>query len=156
MQKTNAAGLELIRFYEGCSLSSYLCPAGKLTVGFGHTGADVFPGQTISMVEAEGLLEKDLGRFERGVTGLLKVSVNENEFAALVSFAFNLGLGALASSTLLAHLNAGRREDAANEFGRWNKITRDGGRVVMPGLVRRRAAEAALFRRPIRSTPAVA
>jgi hypothetical protein len=97
---------------------------------------------TITKEEAEKLLRKDVARFEDAVNSLVKVSLNQGQFDALVSFAFNLGSGALAESTLLRLLNAGDYEGAAAQFDRWVKA----GAVTLEGLVRRRNAEEALFR----------
>lgn len=137
----NAAGIKLIKAFEGCKLKAYRDIVGVLTIGYGHTGADVFEGQVITQEEAERLLRDDLEAFEVGVARLVKVSLTENQFAALVSFAYNLGLRALGGSTLLKLLNKGDPEGAALEFTKWSHA---GGRVVA-GLVRRREAEKALF-----------
>lgn len=139
--RTSDKGRSLITRFEGERLRAYRCPAGVLTIGIGHTGPDVTPGLTISRSQAQTLLRADLARFEEGVRRLAP-SAKQGQFDALVSFAFNLGLGQLGRSTLLRKHNAGDVEGAAAEFARW---TRAGG-VVLPGLVRRRAAEAALYR----------
>lgn len=137
----NKAGLNLIKRFEGLELKAYKCPAGVWTVGYGHTGPDVLPNMTITQSEANDLLAADLLRFEAGVAKLVTVSLNDNQFSALVSFAFNVGLKALEKSTLLRHLNAGRPAMAAREFLRWNKA----GGVELEGLKRRRQAEMELF-----------
>lgn len=137
----NAAGIKLIKDFEGCKLKAYKDIVGVLTIGYGHTGPDVFEGQVITQEEAERLLRDDLEAFEVGVARLVKVALTENQYAALVSFAYNLGLGALGGSTLLKLLNKGDPEGAALEFTKWSHA---GGRVVA-GLVRRREAEKALF-----------
>lgn len=139
--RTSENGKALIRHFEGCRLESYLCPAGVWTVGVGHTGPDVNPGMRITQAQADALLDKDLERFELGVAELVKVRLDQDESDALVSFAFNLGLGNLKSSTLLRKLNSGDFSGACAEFHKW---TRADGKVL-PGLVKRRAAEAALF-----------
>ena len=139
----NAEGLALIKSFEGCRLTAYRCPANVWTIGYGST-AGVKAGQTITQAEAEALLRKDLLRFEVGVEIAVEVPLTDNQFAALVSFAFNVGLGALKSSTLLARLNARNYSEAAAQLDRWNKAS---GRVLA-GLVRRRAAEKALFLKP--------
>ncbi len=133
-------GLALIKAFEGCRLTAYLCPAGILTIGFGHTGRDVTEGLRITAEAAEELLRGDLMRFEDGVRRLAG-ETSQSRFDALVSFAFNLGLGALAGSTLLKRHRAGDFARAANEFLRWNKA----GGIVPPGLTRRRAAERRLY-----------
>jgi len=104
----------------------------------------------ISEGEAEDLLMKDLVRFEEGVNDLVKVHINQNEFDALVSFSFNLGVGALADSTLLKKLNAGDpKVEVGDEFLRWVKA----GGITLTGLVRRREAERALFLKETPSGP---
>ena len=110
------------------------------TIGYGTTRG-VRPGQEISEAQAEALLKTDLTRFERDVNQAVRVSINDNQFAALVSFTYNVGSGALRSSTLLRKLNSRDIYGAANEFPRWNRA---GGRVLA-GLTRRRNAERALF-----------
>jgi lysozyme len=139
--KISQAGIDLIKEFEGCELTAYVCPAGVLTVGYGHTGPDVKPGQEIDEDEAEQLLRNDLAKFETCVEEMLEVEVTQAQFDALVSFAFNLGCGALRSSTLLKLLNGGKPDAARQQFSRWNK----GGGQVLTGLTRRRAAEAEMF-----------
>lgn len=143
MRRINEAGRDLIRKFEGLRLTAYKCPAGVWTIGYGHTG-DVKKGDVITAHQADAILDVDLDKFERGVVNLLDVDVNDNEFAALVSFAYNLGIGALGRSTLLKLINAGNKPQAATQFMKW---TYAAGKVV-PGLVRRRAAERELFLRP--------
>lgn len=139
--RTSQNGLDLIKHFEGFRAKAYICPAGVLTIGFGSTGKHVKPGMTITEDEAETLLRKDVGRFEDAVNKLVRVKLDQDEFDALVAFSYNIGAGAFAESTLLKKLNAGDFGGAYKEFARWNKA---GGRVLK-GLVRRRAAEAALF-----------
>lgn len=140
--KINEDGLDLIKSFEGCELKAYKDIVGILTIGYGHTGADVKENQTISQAEAEEILKEDLERFEKGVTDLCKlVPLNENQFSALVCFTFNVGLGAFKSSTMLKLLNAKEYAKAADQFPRWNKA---GGKEVA-GLTRRREAERQLF-----------
>ena len=138
----NAAGLKLIKEFEGLRLDSYICPAGVWTIGYGSTGEHVYPGQRITEPEAEELLRKDLWRFEDCVSSRVKVALTDNEYAALVSFAFNCGCGALQESTLLRRLNAGDPKPRvfSEELPKWVR----GGGQVLPGLVRRREAEVAL------------
>jgi lysozyme len=139
-------GLDLIKDFEGLVLKAYPDPAtggDPWTIGYGHTGPDVRPGMTITHEEADRLLEEDCLKFEKGVTELIKAPrLLQHEFDALVSFAFNCGLGNLKESTLLKKLNAEDYIGAANEFQKWNKAA---GKV-MPGLTRRRQAEERLFR----------
>ena len=143
--KTSPNGRALIRQFEGEKLTAYICPAGVLTVGVGHTGADVTRGMKITQAQSDALLVSDLAKFEAAVLRLVKVPLTQNQFDALVSFAFNLGAGALGSSTLLKRLNAGRYTDAAAQFSKWDKARVRGQLVALPGLTKRRAAEAVLF-----------
>ena len=138
-RQINPAGLALIKSFEGLRLKAYKCPAGIMTIGYGHTG-DVKKEHVITEHQAEAILSLDLDRFEEGVEKLAP-GLSDNRFSALVSFAFNLGLGALAKSSLLKHVRAGAMDVAAREFMKWTYAS---GKVL-PGLVRRRAAERALF-----------
>lgn len=133
-------GIALIKKYEGLRLKAYYCSANVLTIGYGSTGKHVTPGMTISREEAEELLIKDLVRFELGVMKLCP-RVNQHQFDALVSFAFNLGLGALQRSSLRMKVNRGEFDNVPAEFMKW---VRGGGRIL-PGLVKRREEEANLF-----------
>lgn len=146
-RQINKAGLDLVKEFEGLyqllpsgMVKAYLDPVRVPTIGWGHTEG-VKMGDIITIQEAENYLSKDLKNFEAAVSKLVKVSLGDNEFSALVSFTFNLGIGALAQSTLLKHLNNDKRQQAANEFLRWVKA----GGTVLPGLVRRREAEKKLF-----------
>jgi lysozyme len=141
MRRINQAGLDLIKGFEGLRLRAYQDPVGIWTIGYGST-RDVEPGQVISLDQAEDRLRSDLADAERAVDSLVSVQINDNEFAALVSFVYNVGAGAFARSTMRRLLNRGERRYAASQFARWNKAK---GRVLN-GLTRRRAAEAALFR----------
>lgn len=135
----NDAGRQLIVDAEGLSLTAYRCPAGVWTIGYGHTG-DVKEHDRITVHQAEVIFEFDLKRFEEGVTELAP-GANANQFSALVSLAFSIGLRALEASTLLKEFKAGRLNSAAEQFSRWVY----GNGRVLPGLVKRRAAERALF-----------
>lgn len=145
-RRINAAGLEILKDAEGLELKAYVCPAGKWTIGYGSTGAHVKPGMVITEAEADVLLALDLDRFERWVERHCQPAT-DNQFSALVSFAFNLGEGALADSTLRRKHQAGDYAGAAAEFARWNKAKVKGVLKVLPGLTARRAAEAALYRK---------
>jgi lysozyme len=142
---TNAAGLSLIRQAEGLRLRAYLCPANVWTIGIGTTvypdGRKVQRGDKCTEQQADRYLAHDLQEFERAVAAMVTVPLTGNQFASLVSLAYNVGIGALRGSTLLRLLNAGDYVNAANQFLRWNR----GGGRVLPGLVKRRAAERALF-----------
>jgi lysozyme len=141
MRKINKAGLELIKHFEGYYAKPYICPAGYLTVGYGHLVTKKEKGTLLFLTEQESsdLLGQDLVRYEKSVEKLLKMGVNENQFSALVSFAYNLGSGSLRSSTLLRKIN--RNEYAADEFRKWIY----GGGRILKGLIRRREAERSLF-----------
>lgn len=142
--KTSQAGVNLIKAFEGLALRAYHCPAGVLTVGYGHTGPDVYLGQQVSVQQAEQLLKNDLKEAEEAVNDSVKIPINQNQFDALVSFAFNVGVGSFKGSTLLRRLN--KEQDLAQvakeEFPRWSKGE---GNEVLLGLLRRRSAECELF-----------
>lgn len=140
--KTSERGIDLIKSFEGLSLKTYKCPAGIDTIGYGHTGNDVKPDMVITEQQAEELLKKDLNQFEIGVGKLITSGINQNQFDALVSFAYNLGTGALQKSTLLKKVNADPDDLAiAKEFNKW--VLAGGKRLE--GLVRRRKAESDLY-----------
>lgn len=130
----------LIKHFEGCRLTAYADSVGVWTIGYGHTKG-VTRGQTITEAEADDLLRQDVAVAESGVRRNVKVPLTQGQFDALVSFVFNLGSEQLAESTLLRKLNASRYEEASAEFSRWVHA----GGVELPGLVKRRAAERALF-----------
>lgn len=140
-RKINAHGLKIVKHGEGLYLTAYWCPAGVLTIGYGHTGPDVHVGQIITGETALELLARDMADAEGDVERLVRAGVNSDQFSALVSFVFNVGGAAFGKSTLLRYLNNGQYREAADQFPRWNK----GGGRVLPGLVKRRAAERALF-----------
>ena len=137
----NDAGIKLIQSFESCKLNSYLDIKGIPTIGWGHTGPEVQLGQTITQQEADDLFQKDLEKFNQGVTKYVTSNVNPNQFSALVSFSFNLGLGNLHSSTLLKYVNNSQWDLASQEFPKWDHS----GGVVVAGLLRRRLAEQSLF-----------
>lgn len=139
--KISQKGISLVKGFEGLELKAYKDSVGVVTIGYGSTGPHVYMGQVITEAQAEALLIKDLSRFESGVTELVKAPLTQNQFDALVSFSFNLGLGNLKSSTLLKKLNAKDYIGASEEFERWNKA----GGKVLNGLTRRRLAEKELF-----------
>ena len=144
--KLNKAGADLIKSFEGLRLDAYLCSAGKPTVGFGSTffedGTPVKLGDKITKERADSLFEKVSDSFAAKVKGLIKSDINENQFSALVSFSFNVGIGNLKSSTLLKKVNANPMDASIrNEFLKWNRAS---GKVLA-GLTRRREAEANLY-----------
>ncbi len=146
--KTSESGIELIKRFEGLELEAYQDIAGIWTIGYGHTGPDVEPGMKISERDAEELLRRDLKPREQAVDSAVRVPLNQNEFDALVSFVYNVGIGALRSSTALKRLNKGNRVGAADALTWWNKATVGGVLREVTGLTRRRAAERALFLTP--------
>lgn len=128
---------EQIKEFEGVRLTSYKCPAGVWTIGYGHTKG-VRAGQTISQAQAESLLRGDILPCEQYVRRL-GLKLTQGQFDALVDFAFNLGIGALANSTLLKRIRTNADEqEIRKQFGRWVYA----GGVRLKGLVRRRAWEA--------------
>lgn len=135
----NKAGVDLLKHFEGCKLETYRDSIGVYTIGYGHTEG-VHSLMVWTQEQADKQLEADIERFEAGVRGLLKTPVTENQLAALVCFAFNVGLGNFKRSTLLNCINKGNY-NVGSEFLRWDKA---GGRVLA-GLTKRRQAEAALF-----------
>ena len=142
--KTGSNGISLIKQVEGCRLNAYPDPAtggAPWTIGYGHTGNDVRPGMVWTQVQADSALISDLAQCERAISRLVKVTLTQNQFDAIVSFVFNVCSGNLQSSTLLRKLNSGDYRGAAEEFPRWNKAA---GKV-MAGLTKRRAAERELF-----------
>ncbi|AIB13563.1 muraminidase (plasmid) [Azospirillum argentinense] len=136
--------LALVRHFEGLYLNAYLCPAGVPTIGYGHT-AGVRMGQTIDGLQAEVFLRADMAEAAAQVDKLVTVPLTDRQRGALASFVFNLGAGALRDSTLRSMLNKGDYKGAAGQFGRWVYATVNGEKVQLPGLVKRRAAEAKLF-----------
>ncbi len=142
----NQAALDLIKGCEGLDLRAYHDSVGVLTIGYGHTGPDVTPGKRVSKDQAEALLRADLAHFEDGVDDALdeNADTTDNQFGAMVSLAFNVGLGAFRHSTVLRDHNAGEYAAAANAFLLFNKA----GGNVLTGLDRRRHMERALYLKP--------
>lgn len=140
-----ASALDLIRESEGLRLSAYRCPAGRWTIGYGHTGPDVHDGDAITLDADEALLRHDAAEAGAAVERLVTVPLTDGQFSALVDFVVNLGANALATSTLLKLLNLGRHDEAAKQLPLWKWATVNGKKVVLPGLVSRRAAEVALW-----------
>ena len=130
----------LIRQFEGCRLMPYLCPGKVWTCGWGSTGPDVIPGRPWTQEYADRRMEFDAMRFAKGTLRLCP-NLDGQRLEAIADFAYNLGLGALQASTLRRRLLAEDREAARYELGRWVNA---GGRRL-PGLIRRRAAEAVLL-----------
>ena len=141
--------LDLIKKWEGLLLNAYLDPVGIPTIGYGTTrypnGQKVRLGDRISERDAEVYLRSECSKVATEISELIKVPVNQNQFDALVSFAYNVGTGAFQSSTLLRKLNQGDYQGAANEFSRWVNGVVNGVFQPLPGLVSRRADEKNLF-----------
>ena len=143
--RTSQAGLDVIKAFEGFRARSELLPNGRWIIGYGHLRR-AKDGVRVSETEAEAILrEYDLPPVERYVMRCVLAPMTQNEFDALVSLAFNIGPKAFASSDVVASLNGGNHLDAANAFDLWRRA-KIGGRVqIVDALVRRRAAEKALF-----------
>ncbi len=145
--KISENGLDLIEQFEGFRSHAYKCPAGIWTIGIGSThyedGTEVHGADApISKERAYEILKYEIdNHYGKMVNTYLKASTTQNQFDALVSFAYNLGTGALKRSTLMKYHNHRETENASNEFGKWNKA----GHIVLNGLKRRRKAERKLY-----------
>jgi lysozyme len=135
------AGLSLTKQFEGLNLNSYQDQVGVWTIGYGHTGPTIHGGLTITQDQADQLLQSDVASSVACVNRAVTTAINQNQFDALVDFVFNLGCGALLSSTLLRDINAGNFAAAAQQFLLWDHARG----VVIQGLLRRRQAESDLF-----------
>lgn len=125
---------------------AYVCPAGKLTIGIGHTGLDVKHGMVITDAQAEALLKDDLTKFGKVVISACRSEPTQQQFDAMVAFAFNIGVGAFTKpSSVLRNFNNGDLVEAANSFILFRKITVNKVKITSRGLVRRRLAEKAMF-----------
>lgn len=132
--------VSMIAYFEGMEIKPYKDVVNVTTVCFGHTGADIIPTKTYSESECLALLEKDFSKVRKGVDPLIKVDLDDNTRAAIYSFAYNVGTGAFARSTMLKKLNAGDIAGACNELKRW---TYAGGKE-WKGLITRREIENAV------------
>jgi lysozyme len=144
--EVNKAGRDLIKQFEGCKLKAYKCPAGLWTISWGLTfypdGTKVKEGDVITQQEAEDYFNAIVDDFAKGVNVLVKSNVTANNFSAIVSFAFNVGMGNFRRSTLLRKVNANPKDPSIRtEFMKWTRANN----VVLKGLVRRREAEAKLY-----------
>ena len=145
--KIDKIGIDLIKKFEGCSLKPYRCPAGIPTIGFGSTyhidGSKVrMTDKPISEKEAEELLKDTLVQFEEGVSKMVTSKITQNQFNALVSFAYNLGLGSLRGSTLLKKVNINPNDPTIkNEFLKWVFT----GKKQLKGLILRRTEESNIY-----------
>src|SRR6185369_5373997 len=143
-------GIDLIKARESCRLKAYKCPAGIWTIAYGHTGPEVHEGWEITQDEADALLRADLITFDAGVTRICSTGT-DCQHSAMVSLAYNIGLGSFAKSSVARLHNAERYAEAAQAFALWNKA----GSKVLAGLVARRAAESALYLKdtPVENAP---
>lgn len=141
-----AVGEKLVKDSEGCKLKAYLCPAGKWTIGYGHTGPDVYKGLVITQARAEQLFVQDVeSRSAVMMKYLGGVHTNSEQFSAMLSLMFNIGNENFRTSTVLRRHLRGDNAGAADAILMWNKITVDGVKVVSNGLVTRRSSEKALY-----------
>lgn len=140
----NDAGLALLKSCEGCKLKAYPDPASggaPWTVGYGHTGDDVYEGLEITQERADELLKEDIEKLESELLDCIATPVSSNQFSALVVFTYNVGIGNFENSSLLKNLNSGDIQGAADQFPRWNRA----GGEIRQYLVERREKERALF-----------
>ena len=145
----NKACLDLIKRFEGWRSKAYKCSAGVWTIGYGHTSSAGAPrvraGSTITKAEGEKILHRDVENFANGVRKYIRVDLNANQFGALVSFAYNVGLGNFKKSSVLRVVNARQFDRVPRRLALWNKAK---GKVLK-GLVRRRGDEGSLFMTPV-------
>jgi lysozyme len=139
--KINRAGIDLIKRFEGFNHRPYKCPAGLMTIGYGHV---IKPSESFSAItkeEAQNILEQDIKLFESQVFSIVKSQINENQFSALVSFSYNTGINSFKKSTLLKKVNYGLHLDVPDEFINWVYVDSK----KFKGLMRRRLEEARLY-----------
>lgn len=139
-----------MKLWEGLKLNAYRCPAGVLTIGYGHTGKDVVAGLKITRERAEELFESDIAKFERTLDKQINAdkvqTLTQGQYDALLSFAYNVGMANLKSSTLWRKVKANPNDASiGNEFRRWVWATTSKGKVQLPGLIKRRAKEAEVY-----------
>lgn len=144
---TSPSGIRLIQSFEGLKLQAYLDGGGVPTIGYGTiiypTGKRVKMGDICTLVEANQYLQFKIAEFEKAINKLVTVTISQNQFDALVSFVYNIGITQFNTSTLLKKLNENNFHAASEQFPRWNK---DNGKVIA-GLTKRRNQERALFER---------
>ena len=134
-------GVELVKQYEGYHATPYVCPGGKLTIGYGHVILKGEKYSNLNKAQATALLKKDLAKYERDVNSLINVKLTQEQYDALVSFTYNLGPGALQKSGLRKKVNGGQHKAVPAEFLKWSRCKKK----ILPGLVKRRKAEAQLY-----------
>ena len=159
MASFNQAGLKLLETWEGCILYAYddandqpVKPGqqvfGTLTIGYGHTGSNVFPGLVWSQDQANEALANDVSATSSQVQPLISVNLTDNQFSAFVCLAFNIGVHAFAGSSALAFANRGDFIGVPAHIMLWNKTTINGHTVPSAGLTNRRKAECDLWSTP--------
>lgn len=146
MRKINKSGIDIIKSFEGLRYKAYLCPSKIWTIGYGNTfyedGTKVKEGDIIGLERASQLLDIILLGFEKSVLKYVKSTLNDNQYSALVSFCYNVGLGNLSKSTLLKKVNINPNDPSIEkEFMKWNKSKG----IILKGLTRRRIAESKLY-----------
>lgn len=144
----NQRGIHLLHEFEACRLKAYKCSADVWTIGWGDTnrrGVKVVPGQVITQEQADKEFELDVVEYGEPVRSHVKVPLTDDQYAALVSFAYNAGTQAFISSTMLKLINQGKYQEASKEFNKWSKVTKDGKKVLDKGVLRRRLSEKNLF-----------
>lgn len=134
-------GLHLIKNFEGFRAHTYCCPSGQATIGYGHSGKEARPGRTITREEADAILREDVKWFEAAVNTAGSGKLNQHQFDALVSFAFNVGTGAFNRSGVFIALRSGNLDEIPHVLAKYVR----GNAGPLRGLVRRRAAEIELF-----------
>ena len=142
--KVSQECIDLVKFFEGFEPRAYLCPANVWTIGYGRT-KNVKEGDMLTEIQAERDLLEELEEFGKQVLNTVQVPLLQNQFDALTSWTYNLGVGNLQSSTLLKELNSRKYIAAGKEILRWNKA----GGKVLAGLTRRRESEAKLWAREV-------
>ena len=140
----NDKGKDLIKQYEGLRLTAYKCPAGIWTIGYGHT-LGVEKGDKITKQKAEQLFDEDIAIFSDLVRKSINIKLNDNQFSALVSLAYNIGIGAFRKSSTLKLVNEGRFLEASISFMKYCFARVNGKLTVLEGLAKRRKAEKELF-----------
>lgn len=136
----------LIKSFESLKLKAYLCPAGKWTIGYGHTGKNVYDGLVISETLANQLLDKDIESVINSLKPVIKnTELTANQFGAIVSLAFNTGPYAIKASTLIKKINSKDLLGSADEFLKWDKARINGVLKTLSGLTKRRTEERKLF-----------
>jgi lysozyme len=150
----NQATIDLVKKWEGFKAKAYLCPAGVWTIGYGTTsnagiGIEVRQGMTISERDAERYLRLGLDKFAAQIRPMINRPINDNQFGAFLSLAYNIGPGAFGKSSALRHFNNGDNASATQAMRAWNKARVNGKLQVLQGLVNRREDEIKLFNTPV-------